>query len=66
MSEGTPVTYFDGGWIVSRVCPYCGKFVKIDDATEVNEYGIKDTANATCKKCGRVKAPCLEGGEVLY
>jgi len=54
---------FEGGWIVSTVCPKCGRFVKVDDQIFANEYGMKDAENASCIRCGRVKAELLEGGE---
>lgn len=41
------------------VCPKCAKFVKADKRIKYNsERGIDDTANATCKKCGRVVMLC--------
>ena len=37
------------------VCEKCGKFVKADADIQVNDNGLKDEPNATCKKCGRTK-----------
>ena len=66
MIAESPIQSFDGGWLVQRVCPKCNRFVKVDDTIFVNEYGMKDAPNATCKKCGRVEAPLLEGGSCFW
>lgn len=46
---------YEGGATFVRRCEKCKRFVKPDDAIWINEYGLKDEPNATCKKCGRTK-----------
>ena len=54
--ENTLRKVYDGWWFIPR-CPNCGRIVKADDVTLINELG-EYKENATCKKCGRVKMPC--------
>ncbi len=42
----------DGSKVFVRVCPNCGRFVKADKECFVND---DSKANATCKRCGRVR-----------
>ncbi|MCL2832106.1 MAG: hypothetical protein FWD78_02955 [Treponema sp.] len=57
MKENTPTVRFESGLVLIRQCPHCGRFIKIDDQIWENDVtGLKDAPNATCKKCGRVKA----------
>ena len=51
MNGETPLVQYDGGAVFERVCPLCRRFVKADDSTNMD----KETPNATCSKCGRVR-----------
>lgn len=60
--EGGPWISYDGGALFVRVCgehldgtPGCFRYVKADDFITTSEYSLKDQANATCSRCGRVK-----------
>ena len=49
--------YGEGATFVP-VCPSCGRFVKADATVLINGLGeIKNEANASCTKCGRVQMP---------
>ena len=37
------------------VCTNCGRYVKMDESINWNEYkGISPEPNATCSRCGRI------------
>lgn len=49
-----------GRAVFTPVCPICRRFVKADKSITVNHNGeFKETANATCSKCGRVEMPFM-------
>lgn len=49
------VTYENGATFVP-ICEHCKRFVKADSVINFNGLDeLKDEANETCKRCGRVK-----------
>lgn len=63
--QGVPTQSYLGGWIIERVCPKCARFIKLDKFIKFNGLGIMSpNPNATCKRCGRVRAECIEEGEI--
>lgn len=48
------VCYEEGATFIPK-CEICNRYVKADPTIRMNEHGIKDEPNATCKKHGRVK-----------
>lgn len=50
-NEFTPIAVYEGGATFTWRCPLCGRFVKADDTTTMNEA----KPNATCTKDGRVR-----------
>ena len=49
------VTYENGATFIP-ICEICKRFVKADDEVFFNGFDeLKDTPNAICKRCGRVK-----------
>jgi hypothetical protein len=50
---------YDGGATFIPVCPTCGRFMKADETISVSGWDgrLRETANATCSKCGRVQMP---------
>ena len=62
-AEGGPHVAFgseDSEWGICyfvRICPKCGRFVKVDKAVNFRGDGQPVGANATCSSCGRVAMP---------
>lgn len=50
---------YEGGATFVPVCPNCGRFVKADPTVSVSAWDgrLANSANGTCKKCGRVSMP---------
>lgn len=53
--EGDKILQYEGGASFIRRCENCMRFVIADKEIEVNEIGLHQVPNATCKKCGRTK-----------
>jgi len=54
-SDCRRVCYGEGATFIP-VCEKCGRFVKADEIVRFDCDGqLVDPANATCKKCGRIK-----------
>lgn len=62
LTENTPVVAYDdleGGEIyVIRLCPNCGRFLKVGELL-INLLGGIKLTNWMCKKCGEIQ-PCWD------
>ena len=47
------IVYGDEGATFVPVCVGCGRFIKADETIKASDIRLE--ANATCKKCGRIK-----------
>ena len=54
--ENERLISYNGGAVFVRKCPRCGRYVQADKTImSSDESGLKDQANGTCAKHGRVK-----------